>query len=629
MSENIRINSGVTNLAMPSDGPVLQAGDTWTVSDSDFAEMVADGIVGSGSGKLVTDLGPVASPDDPSGSAAAALVSAKAYTDAQIAAIVNGAPGALDTLKELADALGDDANYAATLTAALALKAPLASPALTGNPTVPTQVPGTNSTRVANTAYADAAVAAQHVIDSGAYQPLGGTWARSSPIGATGPAVDLLMSAYDMSSATTDHTAAFQAAINAAEAIIAAGVASYVRIILDSRIKYTLSTACSTGSHNENAQVLLPFNTTQSGTIKLVGMPAGDGGYIGFGGGSHTVIECGLGSAPTYSASGGIASMFGGPSSYSTSARTMSFIRFATENITLRAATPFIAGIDAGWMAGFYADGDLIFTTDALDALSSFNIATVSVCSNDQAHPLITPLVNCYYGSIIDRLSISGWYCGPTIGEAVHIRQCRVFATNLCLDIDVAQEGSLIEQLYDWDNCVGVGTCKPGGSVTSPSATGNASHITAVIPSPLTISNWQNQLAAAAAPTALLRTFDLLDGNHVCSITAWMRSNQGGSGGGLVVRPPVIGPTAASTVTNARIYDANRAPGQQIVVCSSGTAFRNPLGRDCMILAAGGVITSAVVDGTTQPFTTIVPMRAQSVATLTFSGSPTLVALCT
>lgn len=44
---------------------------------------------------------------------------------AAVAAVVNAAPSSLDTLKELADALGDDANYAATITAALAGKQPL------------------------------------------------------------------------------------------------------------------------------------------------------------------------------------------------------------------------------------------------------------------------------------------------------------------------------------------------------------------------------------------------------------------------------------------------------------------------------------------------------------------------
>lgn len=49
-----------------------------------------------------------------------ALVDAKAYTDVEVAALVDSAPGALDTLNELAAALGDDANYAASVTSAIA-----------------------------------------------------------------------------------------------------------------------------------------------------------------------------------------------------------------------------------------------------------------------------------------------------------------------------------------------------------------------------------------------------------------------------------------------------------------------------------------------------------------------------
>ena len=44
------------------------------------------------------------------------------------------------------------------LAAALALLAPLASPALTGNPTAPTQSAGNNSTRIATTAFVKAAI---------------------------------------------------------------------------------------------------------------------------------------------------------------------------------------------------------------------------------------------------------------------------------------------------------------------------------------------------------------------------------------------------------------------------------------------------------------------------------------
>lgn len=50
-----------------------------------------------------------------------------AFVKAAIDALVNAAPAALDTLKELADALGDDPNFATTMTNALAAKAALAT----------------------------------------------------------------------------------------------------------------------------------------------------------------------------------------------------------------------------------------------------------------------------------------------------------------------------------------------------------------------------------------------------------------------------------------------------------------------------------------------------------------------
>ena len=49
------------------------------------------------------------------------------------AAVVDSAPATLDTLNELAAALGDDANYATTITTALGTKAPLESPTFTGS----------------------------------------------------------------------------------------------------------------------------------------------------------------------------------------------------------------------------------------------------------------------------------------------------------------------------------------------------------------------------------------------------------------------------------------------------------------------------------------------------------------
>lgn len=103
------------------------------------------------------------------------------FVRTEVANLVASAPAALDTLDELAAALGDDANFATTTATAIGLKAPLASPtftgtvtipagasisgfaplaspALTGTPTAPTANSGTNTTQVATTAFVTTAV---------------------------------------------------------------------------------------------------------------------------------------------------------------------------------------------------------------------------------------------------------------------------------------------------------------------------------------------------------------------------------------------------------------------------------------------------------------------------------------
>jgi hypothetical protein len=69
---------------------------------------------------------------------AIATAKSEAIADAtsQVNALLTGAPAALNTLDELAAALGDDANFASTVTTSLGLKAPLASPTFTGTVTV-------------------------------------------------------------------------------------------------------------------------------------------------------------------------------------------------------------------------------------------------------------------------------------------------------------------------------------------------------------------------------------------------------------------------------------------------------------------------------------------------------------
>lgn len=101
-----------------------------------------DGVVGLGSFPSASDLGaqPVSEKDTPGGYAGLdgsgvvpearihASIARDAEVDSKVAAaidaLLDGAPSALDTLNELAAAIGDDASYAASITAALAGKVP-------------------------------------------------------------------------------------------------------------------------------------------------------------------------------------------------------------------------------------------------------------------------------------------------------------------------------------------------------------------------------------------------------------------------------------------------------------------------------------------------------------------------
>ena len=89
-------------------------------------------------------------------------IATTAYTDTAISNLVDSSPSALNTLNELAAALGDDANFSTTVTNSIATKMPLAGGEFSGDVTCENITPdgdstrnlGTNSTRFANV-YAD------------------------------------------------------------------------------------------------------------------------------------------------------------------------------------------------------------------------------------------------------------------------------------------------------------------------------------------------------------------------------------------------------------------------------------------------------------------------------------------
>lgn len=96
---------------------------------------ITKSMVGLGSADDTAD---TAKPVSTAQATAIATAKAEAIADAtsQVNALLTGAPAALNTLDELAAALGDDANFASTVTTSLGLKAPLASPTFTGTVTV-------------------------------------------------------------------------------------------------------------------------------------------------------------------------------------------------------------------------------------------------------------------------------------------------------------------------------------------------------------------------------------------------------------------------------------------------------------------------------------------------------------
>jgi hypothetical protein len=122
--------STATQTALDLKAPKADPTFTGTVSG------ITKAMVGLGN---VDDTADTAKPVSTAQATAIATAKSEAIADAtsQVNALLTGAPAALNTLDELAAALGDDANFATTVTTALGNKAPLASPTFTGTVTLP------------------------------------------------------------------------------------------------------------------------------------------------------------------------------------------------------------------------------------------------------------------------------------------------------------------------------------------------------------------------------------------------------------------------------------------------------------------------------------------------------------
>ena len=135
---SVTLPSGTVTSGMIADGTIVDA-------DINASAAIAQSKISG----LTSDLNlkaPLASPaltGTPTAPTATAgtnttQVATTAFVGTAVANLVASAPSTLDTLNELATALGNDASFSTTVTTSIATKAPIASPTFTGTATIPT-----------------------------------------------------------------------------------------------------------------------------------------------------------------------------------------------------------------------------------------------------------------------------------------------------------------------------------------------------------------------------------------------------------------------------------------------------------------------------------------------------------
>ena len=153
----------------------------------------------------------------------------KGYVDTQVSNLVDAAPGALDTLNELAAAIGDDANFSTTITNSLATKLNLSGGTLTGdivlgaNKITSTATPATDDT-LTRKGYVDAILGSATSAATSASNAA--TSASNAATSATNAATSETNAATSETNAATSATSASNSATTSANSASAAATSA-------------------------------------------------------------------------------------------------------------------------------------------------------------------------------------------------------------------------------------------------------------------------------------------------------------------------------------------------------------------------------------------------------------------
>jgi hypothetical protein len=236
----VEIGTTPTSLAVTNNttvgGTLGVTGNTTlsTVSTSGAATLASGSVTGNFS---VAGTLTVATPSNSTDAAS------KGYVDTAVANVIDSAPGALDTLNELAAAINDDANFATTITNSIATKLPLAGGTMTGDITLgankitSTATPATDDTLTrkgyvdsilgsATDAATSAAAAASSATDAANSASAASTSASNASTSETNAATSASNASTSASNASTSASAASSSATSASNSASAAATSA-------------------------------------------------------------------------------------------------------------------------------------------------------------------------------------------------------------------------------------------------------------------------------------------------------------------------------------------------------------------------------------------------------------------